>query len=213
MACFGCSKQEPAPPAPAPEAPAPEAPAAAEPTPTAAPEPAATAGPVDPNEEACGQILVVAYKGAAHAGEAVTRDKDAAYFAARILAHHHPEVGEALERDLAIVGQDLEVREALAQLRDRRLERASLFGIRTGACSLLERRGQHQLARLGLSELALAFVERLGDGPQLLEAAGHALDPGRLLDDLLVLGRELSITQAGHVALAALDAALERESA
>lgn len=70
-----CSK-EPAP-APGPTAP-PQAPAAAPAAPAAAPEPVVTLDPTQLAEEACGQILVVSYAGAAHAKEGVTRDKDAA---------------------------------------------------------------------------------------------------------------------------------------
>jgi parvulin-like peptidyl-prolyl isomerase len=69
IACGG----SPEAPVPAPVAPAPEPPAPAEP-PKA--EPPVAAAP-DPNE-ACGQIVVVAYKGAAHAADGVTRDKAAA---------------------------------------------------------------------------------------------------------------------------------------
>jgi parvulin-like peptidyl-prolyl isomerase len=68
---LGCGGPPPEP------APAPAAPVAAQ---EPKPEPAAAAPtfpPPDPNE-ACGQILVVAYKGAAHAADTVTRDKAAA---------------------------------------------------------------------------------------------------------------------------------------
>ncbi|HEX7477835.1 MAG TPA: peptidylprolyl isomerase [Polyangiales bacterium] len=66
----------------APKASEPAAPLAAAPAPQEAPPPAAPPGPVleapaDPNE-ACGQILVVAYKGAEHAADSITRDKPAA---------------------------------------------------------------------------------------------------------------------------------------
>jgi parvulin-like peptidyl-prolyl isomerase len=67
LACSG------PPPAPSPAAP-PAAPAAAPTPPTPAPPPAPPAA----SEEACGQIIVVAYKGAAHAKPEVQRDKAAA---------------------------------------------------------------------------------------------------------------------------------------
>ncbi len=66
-----CNKEEPAP-AAAPPTPAP----AAEPAP-AAPSGPALLDPPNPNE-ACGQVIVVAWQGADHADPAITRDKAAA---------------------------------------------------------------------------------------------------------------------------------------
>ena len=85
---LACSS--PAEPAAVPATPEPAvapAPAAPEPAPAAAALPSAAPGAAaDPNE-ACGRILVVAYKGAAHAPDGVTRDKAAAQArAAELLA-------------------------------------------------------------------------------------------------------------------------------
>jgi peptidyl-prolyl cis-trans isomerase SurA len=66
-AALGCGKEAP----PAPAAPAPA-------TPPPVPAPVAAAPAADPAEEACGQILLVSYAGAAHAAPTVTRDKAAA---------------------------------------------------------------------------------------------------------------------------------------
>lgn len=78
-AASACSKEEPSAPSPSPAAEAAPSPTA-EPVPAAppaTPEPAALAAQAA-SEEACGQILVVAYRGAAHAAPSITRDKDAA---------------------------------------------------------------------------------------------------------------------------------------
>lgn len=67
---IACSKPEPAPPA--------AAPAVAEPVAAPAPPPGpALLDPPNPNE-ACGQVIVVAWQGAEHADPAITRDKSAA---------------------------------------------------------------------------------------------------------------------------------------
>lgn len=80
MLTVACGQSQPADqaaPAPAPAAPVP-APVAA-PAPAAPPETAATA------QEACGQMILVAYKGAAHAKPGITRSKAAAEQRAREL--------------------------------------------------------------------------------------------------------------------------------
>lgn len=84
LALAACSGEAPkTEPAPAPEAKA--EPAKVEPAEAPKPEPAAPeAPPADPNE-ACGKIVVVAYKGATDADAAITRDKAAAEARAREL--------------------------------------------------------------------------------------------------------------------------------
>ncbi|MGI9644971.1 MAG: adenylate/guanylate cyclase domain-containing protein [Ilumatobacteraceae bacterium] len=77
----------------------------------------------------------------------------------------------------------------------------------------------------GVTSIALS---RAGDARTGARLVGAMIEQGHLprrnarreleralddeLDDLLVMGRTMSVTQAGYVALAALDAALERES-
>lgn len=81
LVCAAACSKEPAPPEPsAPSAPesAPAAQAPAVPEAASAEPPAPVLDPTAAAEEACGQILVVSYAGAAHAKEGVTRDKEAA---------------------------------------------------------------------------------------------------------------------------------------
>jgi peptidyl-prolyl cis-trans isomerase SurA len=81
-ACSGSPSSPSAPaPAPAPAAPTPAPAAAPTPAPVPAAAPAAAADP----DEACAQIIVVSYKGAAHAQPSVTRDQAAAERRAREL--------------------------------------------------------------------------------------------------------------------------------
>jgi peptidyl-prolyl cis-trans isomerase SurA len=81
VACLGaCAPSQPSEPQP----PAPAAPSAA-PAPAPAPAAPSAAAPAANPDEACGQIIVVAYKGAAHVKPGVTRSKSEAQKRARDL--------------------------------------------------------------------------------------------------------------------------------